>query len=115
MRFTVVGKSYRRLRWLPYSIVEKHKNQSLKCFLNKGGMKLAAGDVIDDSWSLVDRILDERCTYGGGVEYYVKWQNLSYSDSTWEPEDSLADDKVMHLLEQLVLRITLEVQDGLVL
>lgn len=88
------GKSYRGLRWLPYSVVEKHKNQSLRCFLNKGGMTLVAEDVIDESWSKVDRILDKRCTYGGGTEYYVKWQNLPYADSTWEKEDSLRDDMV---------------------
>jgi chromodomain-helicase-DNA-binding protein 4 len=42
-------------------------------------------------WLLVERVIAHRTTKSGEGQYYCKWQELDYSDSTWEADSSLGD------------------------
>jgi len=44
---------------------------------------------------LVEKILDKKINESGTVEYYVKWENYSSSENTWEPECNLSTAKKM--------------------
>ena len=42
-------------------------------------------------WLLVERVIASRTKRTGEVQYFCKWQNLDYSECTWEQESTLAD------------------------
>lgn len=48
---------------------------------------------VHPDWLQVDRIIDARGS-ANCREYLVKWQGLGYSESTYEREDKLTEDKV---------------------
>ena len=51
----------------------------------------------------VERIVSTRKNEGHGVDYYVKWLNLTYADSTWEDE-SVMENYFTEALEEYKAR-----------
>ena len=51
----------------------------------------------------VERIVSTRKNEGHGVDYYVKWLNLTYADSTWEDE-SVMENYFSEALEEYKAR-----------
>ena len=63
-------------------------DSSLEDQENSGGMKHG----VRSEWLLVERVIARRAATGDcEAEYLCKWQELDYSESTWESESSLAD------------------------
>ena len=44
-----------------------------------------------DNFYNVERILDSRKARNGAYEYLVKWEGLSKSHNSWDPEEHFAD------------------------
>ena len=43
----------------------------------------------------IENIIDKRISYGGQVEYMVKWKGYSDKENTWEPEENIdAEDMI---------------------
>ena len=63
-------------------------DSSLEDQEDSGGMKHG----VRSEWLLVERVIAHRAaTSDREAEYLCKWQELDYSESTWESESSLAD------------------------
>ena len=116
-----VGRSYRACRWMRRAVLLATAHRfpgivaRLRNFEAKGRERAyaaataAAADDADSSledqedscgmkhgvrseWLLVERVVAHRAASGGReAEYLCKWQELEYSESTWETESSLAD------------------------
>lgn len=95
------GKSYRNAAYVSESLLLKDSPQLLRHFLRRlddlhridGNL----GDKVDSPafnplYVQVDRIIGAE-QRGRKKCYLVKWRGLPYSESTWEPEDSLLGDK----------------------
>ena len=42
-----------------------------------------------ETYKTIERIVAQRPGLAGGVEYYVKWNNLNYDHCTWEAQDEI--------------------------
>merc|ERR1712137_1127644 len=72
-------------RYSKRKVVRYHKKE--ETLLEEGD----EGDVFNSSFLEIDRII---CHYDGGEqpEYLVKWEQMSYTDVTWEFESDIKDD-----------------------
>lgn len=91
-------QSFRKARWLPQARILELKPQLLRNFIQRrhDGSIDEFGDLVNgihpDSL-LVERVIAQKSTLHG-QHYLTKWRSLAYSESTWEPEEDLKDDKV---------------------
>ncbi len=107
--------SYRKAKWVPGEELWEVKAQLLRNFMQRRGSSSEPTDEDEESlqrglhsgvhpdWMVVDRVISQRGK-GASLEYLVKWCQLSYSETTWEPARHLSqpEDKVS-LIEMLYL------------
>ncbi|GAX75745.1 hypothetical protein CEUSTIGMA_g3188.t1 [Chlamydomonas eustigma] len=92
------GVSFRTLGHVTERQVETQgRMQLLRNFLTRG-----ADVEVDESWTLIDRIIAKRTSARKKVSYLVKWQGLEYCDSTWEDEEHLKPEDKEHIQDFLV-------------
>eukprot|EP00884_Botryococcus_braunii_P005939 jgi/Botrbrau1/15346/Bobra.0289s0003.2 len=88
------GKSYRDCQWLPTETLVADKGQLLRGYYRKAQVD-EYGELhhgVHPDWLQVERIIAVR-GQTGHRQYLVKWQGQGYSDSTWEAEETLDEDK----------------------
>lgn len=89
--------SYRNAKWLSRDIVFGQKPQLLRNFQQRllDGGQDEFGELqngIHPDTLLVDRVIAQKSSMKGTM-YLTKWCGLPYSESTWESETDLQDDK----------------------
>ena len=52
---------------------------------------------IRPEWLQIHRILNRRTNRDGSVQYFIKWTDLTYSESSWEDEDAEIPDLAVHI------------------
>ncbi|GMH41988.1 hypothetical protein BSKO_09907 [Bryopsis sp. KO-2023] len=86
-------RSYRKSKWLPFDIVNAHKDKLMRAYMARNE-NLAEGEKpIDEEWLLVDRVIGRKYDRQGGTHFLVKWKHLPYSEASWETEDDLKEDQ----------------------
>lgn len=103
--------SFRRAKWLPQARILEQKPQLLRNFMQRrhDGSNDEFGDLVNgihpDSL-LVERLIAQKSTLHG-QQFLTKWRGLAYSESTWESEEALKNDKVGCLSAQKVICLVL--------
>ena len=90
------GKSYRKCKWLSLQPLQKTaRGKFLTMLFNKRKIKqdLEPGNGVAPEWLQVERVIGKRDAQSG-TEYLVKWRDLPYTETTWETEAELKEDKV---------------------
>ena len=91
-------QSFRKAKWLPQGKVLELKPQLLRNFIQRrhdssnDEFGVLVNGVHPDSM-LVERVIAQKSTLQGQL-FLTKWRSLAYSESTWESEEDLKDDKV---------------------
>lgn len=104
-------QSFRRAEWLPQARILEQKSQLLRNFIQRrhDSSNDEFGDLVNgihpDSL-LVERLIAQKSTLHG-QQYLTKWRSLAYSESTWESEEALKNDKVGCLSDQKVICLVL--------
>lgn len=107
MLLLIAEQSFRRAKWLPQARILELKPQLLRNFIQRrhDGSIDEFGDLVNgihpDSL-LVERLTAQKSTLHGQL-YLTKWRSLAYSESTWESEEALRNDKVGCLLDQKII------------
>jgi len=52
---------------------------------------------IRPEWLQIHRILNRRTTRDGSTQYFIKWTDLTYSESSWEDEDAEIPEMAVHI------------------
>ncbi|BDA49984.1 Chromodomain-helicase-DNA-binding protein 6 [Coccomyxa sp. Obi] len=93
--------SYRKAKWVPGEELWEVKAQLLRNFMQRRASSGEPSDEDEESgqrglvngvhpdWMVVDRVIAQRGK-GASLEYLVKWCQLSYSETTWEPARHLS-------------------------
>ncbi|KAJ7562204.1 hypothetical protein O6H91_03G058800 [Diphasiastrum complanatum] len=94
------GKSYRSVVYVLEALLQQHCMQLLRNFLRRMDMlqrwdghpgDIQDGPAFDPRYLIVDRIIAKE-QRGRKKHFLVKWKGLSYSESTWESEDSMQQE-----------------------
>lgn len=85
------NRSFVHCEWVPQVIIERAKlgKQRLQRFLAKAP-ECDPDSPFDIEYLEVDRVLDSE-ERDGTIHYFVKWQGLPYSESTWESSTEVND------------------------
>lgn len=85
------NRSFVHCEWVPQVLIERAKlgKQRLQRFLAKGP-ECDPDSPFDIEYLEVDRVLDSE-ERDGTLHYFVKWQGLPYSESTWESSEEVND------------------------
>lgn len=89
--------SYRKPKWLSRDVVFRQKPALLRNFQQRllDGIQDEFGELqngIHPDTLLVERVIAQKSLLKGTL-YLTKWRGLPYSESTWESETDLKDDK----------------------
>ena len=90
------GMSYLHVEWVPHSRISKHR-QKLRRFETTQESNVKEGidepdEPFDPRYTEVQRIIDYIRDEQGKEWYMVKWEELSYAESTWESREDVNDD-----------------------
>lgn len=89
-------KSYAQCEWVDADTFDDRLSQGrLKRYLDKNPLPFEDIDMpFHSSYTSVDRIVSHKYRKGK-IKYLVKWQQLQYSESTWEWPEDIADDALI--------------------
>lgn len=85
------NRSFVHCEWVPQVLIERAKlgKQRLQRFLAKNP-ECDPDSPFEIEYLEVDRVLDSE-ERDGTIHYFVKWQGLPYSESTWESSEEVND------------------------